>query len=259
MKLNLVPASQGVMWLRMGVRTFFRQPLAMSGLFFLFLVGASVLSVIPWVGNLISLVLLPGLTVGFMAAAQGAQAGKFPMPWVLITAFRRGPAGLRAMLTLGTLYALCILVVLGVTTLVDGGQFAKMYLVGGKLTEEVVTQPAFLRAGLVASILYLPVSLLFWHAPALVMWYGVSPVKSVFFSLMACKRNFAALLIYGLGWVAVALCSSMVAAVLASLVAEPSVAAVIMMPLALLLAAMFFTSLYFTFADCFETPPGDPP
>ena len=48
-----------------------------------------------------------------------------------------------------------------------------------------------------------PLILLFWHAPALVHWHGVSPVKSLFFSAVACFRNFGALLVYGLAWLAV--------------------------------------------------------
>ncbi|OYU42549.1 MAG: hypothetical protein CFE44_23360, partial [Burkholderiales bacterium PBB4] len=90
MKLHPVPAGQGVQWMRQGVRTFFRQPLAMSGLFFIFLALASVFSLIPGIGNLIALVLLPGITAGFMAASREAHEGRFPMPWVLITAFRQG-------------------------------------------------------------------------------------------------------------------------------------------------------------------------
>ena len=52
-------------------------------------------------------------------------------------------------------------------------------------------------------MLHTPLFLMFWHAPALVHWHGVSPVKSLFFSLVACLKNFGAYLVYGLGWLAV--------------------------------------------------------
>jgi hypothetical protein len=55
----------------------------------------------------------------------------------------------------------------------------------------------------VAMALYLPLSLLFWHAPALVHWHGVPPLKSLFFSLVACMRNFKAFTLFGLAWVGV--------------------------------------------------------
>ena len=56
---------------------------------------------------------------------------------------------------------------------------------------------------LVVLLLHTPLFLMFWHAPALVHWHGVSPVKSLFFSVVACLRNFGALLLYGLAWLAV--------------------------------------------------------
>ena len=60
MKLNLVTGLTGVRWVRTGIRTFFRQPLALTGLFFMFMAVVSVLAFVPLVGgvDLSSLVLL---------------------------------------------------------------------------------------------------------------------------------------------------------------------------------------------------------
>ena len=259
MKLKLVPARHGLQWVRSGVRTFFRQPLAMSGLFFMFLALASVLSLIPVVGNLIALVLLPGITAGFMAASREASEGRFPMPWVLITAFRQGKSTLQPILALGAMYAVAIVLVMGASALVDGGQFAQVYLIGGQLTTELVKDDSFLMAALLATALYTPVSLLFWNAPALVLWHGVTPAKSVFFSLIACRGNLGAFVVYGLGWVGLSMATGMVVATLGSLTGDISVVGAIMMPAMMLIAAMFFTSLHFTFIDNFEIPTGETP
>jgi len=43
----------------------------------------------------------------------------------------------------------------------------------------------------------------------------------------------------------------------ASLLGSVEVVSVMMFPLAMLMAAMFFTSLYFTFHDCFEETASD--
>lgn len=257
LRLSKVPARQGTQWVRSGIRTFFRQPMAMTGLFFLFLAGASVLSLLPVAGNLIALVLLPGVTAGFMAAAREADEGKFPMPWILIAAFRRGPHALQAMLTLGAIYAVAILAVLGLSALVDGGHFAKMYLLGGEVAAELRQDDDFLLAAFLATALYVPISMLFWHAPALVMWHDVSPIKSVFFSWMACKQNFRAMIVFVLTWAGVMVVTSTAIALVAGLVADPTVVAAVLMPTALLIAAMFFTSLYFTFAENFESFTGE--
>jgi len=37
MKLNIVPARTGITWVKLGIQTFFKQPLALAGLFFLWL------------------------------------------------------------------------------------------------------------------------------------------------------------------------------------------------------------------------------
>lgn len=259
MKLNLVSPRHGLQWVRSGVRTFFKQPLAMAGLFFIFLALASLLSLIPVVGNLLALVLLPGITAGFMAASREAHQGRFPMPWVLITAFRQGQGTLQAVLTLGALYAVAILLVMGASALVDGGQFARVYLLGGTLTPELVKDDSFLLAALLSTALYTPVSLLFWHAPALVLWHGVSPIKSVFFSIMACRANLGAFVVYGLGWMGLSMATGMVVATLGSLSGDIGVVGAIMMPAMMLIAAMFFTSQYFTFVDSFDIPTGESP
>lgn len=259
MKLHLVPARQGTQWVRMGVRTFFRQPLALSGLFFMFLALASILSLIPVIGNLIALVLLPGFTAGFMVASRQANEGRFPMPWELFAAFRNGKAGLQAILTLGALYAVAIVLAMGASALVDGGQFARIYLLGGNLTSDLVKDESFLLAALLASALYTPISLAFWHAPALVHWHGIAPVKSVFFSLMACRRNLAAFIVYGLAWMGLAMSTGIVVATVGGLLGEAGILAAIMMPIMMLIAAMFFTSQYFTFTDSFDIPSGESP
>jgi hypothetical protein len=259
MKLQIIPAKQGVQWVKLGIQTFFRQPLALSGLFFLFMAVMSILSIVPVLGNVLALALLPGATLGLMAATKEAGNGKFPMPFVLISAFRAGRQQLRAMLVLGGLYALGFLTVLGMSALVDGGKFAKLYLIGGALTPELVQDGSFQTAMLVAMALYMPLSLLFWHAPALVHWHGISPVKSLFFSFVACFRNFGAFTVYGLVWLGAFMLMGMVVASIAALSGSAELVTATLFPSALLMAAMFFTSIYFTFRDSFETSSGETP
>lgn len=254
MKLNIVPARVGLTWVKLGIKTFFQQPLALSGLFFMFMAMLSIATLVPFLGAALALALLPAATLGLMAATQEATKGKFPMPTILISAFRAGRQQLRAMAVLGALYAVGFLLLMGVSTLVDGGDFAKLYLLGGKMTEEMVLQSDFQAAMWVTLLLYMPLSLLFWHAPALVHWHGVPPVKSLFFSLLACTRNWRAMTIYGLAWMGVFSGSVVVVTLVAVLLGNPTFAALAMFPVALLIMAMFFTSLYFTFRDSFEIP-----
>ncbi len=251
MKLNIVPARTGTQWVRQSVRIFFKQPLAITGLFFMFIVSLSVVAIVPFIGGVLALVLVPAATVGLMAATREAEAGRFPMPLTLVVALRQGAQRRRAILLLGALYALGALIVIGISALIDGGSFAQLYVNGGGITEEMVTDPSFRTAMWVSTLLYLPLSLAFWHAPALVHWYGVPPVKSLFFSAVAVLRNVGAFLLYGLMWIALAFAGGLVLLVLSVLTGSPAIASFGMMPVAVMLASMFFNSLWFTFRDSF--------
>lgn len=258
MKLQILPASTGITWVKLGIKTFFKQPLALGGLFFMFMGVVSVASIIPLIGGALALAIVPAATLGLMVASLEALRGNFPMPSVLATAFRAGRQRMRAMMVLGAMYALGFLIVMGVTALFDGGQFAELYLLGGKLNREMMDDTQFQTAALIGMALYLPLSLMFWHAPALVHWHAVPPSKAVFFSLVACLRNFWAYLAYGLGWFAVFAFGAVVITTISVVADSPAVAAALMIPMVLTVAAMFFTSLYFTFRDSFihteETP-----
>ena len=87
MKLKPVPAKTGLLWVRQGITTFARQPLALSGLFLLYMLALSLLSALPVIGNLLALALLPATTLGLMVATREADSGKFPMPALLASAF----------------------------------------------------------------------------------------------------------------------------------------------------------------------------
>ena len=258
MKLRIVPASTGMAWVKLGVRTFWQQPMALAALFFMTMAAMSLASLLPLVGPAVALMLLPSATLAMMVAAAQASQGRFPTPAVLLVAFRTGQQRLRDMLVLGTLYAVGFLAVMGLSALLDGGQFASVYLGGAALTKEVAEDPAFQRAMWLAMVLYLPLSLLFWHAPGLVHWHSVPPVKALFFSIVACVRNFGAFLVYGLGWLGVFLLGGLVVALVSALLAMAGLAGPaaggIMVGTALMMAAMFFTSVVYTFRDCFEPP-----
>ena len=255
MQLNLVTAKTGTAWVKLGMRTFIRQPLAMSGLFFMFMALMTLVSQIPYIGFVLAMMLLPASTLGLMAATREADEGRFPMPLILLIAFRAGKAQTRAMLILGALYAASFLLAMGVSSLVDGGDFARVYLGGATPSREAMMDSNFQAAMWVFIGLHLPLSLMFWHAPALVHWHGMSPVKSLFFSIVACFRNFAAFAVFGLVWLALLVMIVVAVMTVGGLIGNPELAGDVLFPVMLVMASMFFTSLYFTFCDTFGPPP----
>jgi hypothetical protein len=251
LKLNIVPPRTGLLWVKLGIRAYARKPMALTGLFFMFMAAMSVASVLPVVGSFIALMLLPGATLGLMAATKESEQGNFPMPSILLSAFRAGKQQLRGMLLLGVLYALGFLLVMGASALADGGQFASLYLVGGKVSPEMLEQSNVQAAVWVALALYTPLSILFWHAPGLVHWHGISPAKSLFFSAIACFKNKGAFTVFGLAWTGIFIVMGVILTTLAAVLGSPAVLLVGWFPAAMLLLAMFFSSIYFTFRDCF--------
>ena len=237
MKLNIVPARTGIQWVKLGLQTFGRQPLALAGLFFLYMTAMVLVLQIPVLGVVAAGMLVPAATLGLMAATEETTKGRFPMPTVLLSAFRVGRQRVRAMLVLGAIYTALSMAATALATLVAG--------------DATPTEGEIGAATLVALALHTPMFLMFWHAPALVHWHGVSPVKSLFFSLVACFRNFGAFTLYGVVWLVVFLGAGTVFGLIGGLLGGPQMARAVMMPVALMMAAMFSTSMYFTFRDSF--------
>jgi hypothetical protein len=254
MKLNILPARIGLHWVKLGVQTFFKQPLAISGLFIMFMMLMSVVSLVPYIGTGLMLTLLPAATLGLMAASREVSLGRFPMPTLLFIALRAPRTTQRALGVLGVIYAVLFLGIMALSALIDGGKFTQIYLMGAQLTPELLADPSFQWASLVALVLFLPLSMMFWHAPALVHWHGVPPIKSLFFSFVASSRNLGAWLTYSAAWVGLFALAGLVVTLLAGLVGGPQLAATLLPPLALILMAMLLCSVYFTVRDSFASP-----
>jgi hypothetical protein len=258
MKLQILPASTGVTWVKLGIKTFFKQPLALGGLFFMFMAITSVLSIIPVIGTVVALAVIPAATLGLMVASLEALRGKFPMPSVLLTAFKSGKQRVRAMLSLGLMYAVCFLLIVLLVEAIGGDIMKQLDLSQPEKARAVMDSPAFQNALLVGIALYSVLSVLFWHAPGLVHWYGMSPVKAIFFSVVACMRNVRAYLLYGLAWLAVFMGASVLVSVVLGAFGLIALGRPILTAFALSMAAMLSTSVYFTFRDSFvhteETP-----
>ena len=252
MKLVIVPARDGASWVKLGLRTFFRQPLAFTGLFLIFVAFVSLLSAIPWIGNVLGLALMPPVTLGFFVASRQASQGRFPMPSVLWSAFRSGPQHARNMAVLGALYAGTMLVVLALSATMDGGEFARIYLLGGTMDLMTLQSPEFQKAAMLALALYMPVSMMFWHAPALVQWHGISPVKSLFFSLVGCWRNRWAFAVYTCVWFSVFMSVATLVALAGLLFGSEEAVGFALFPVLLVTAAAFFASMLFSFEACFD-------
>jgi hypothetical protein len=242
MKLNIVPARTGFQWVRLGIRTFMKQPLALAALVFMYSTIAVAMLIVPLVGPFLMMGLVPMGTLGLMAATKVAETRAFPMPAVLLTAFRASRERVRAMFVLGALYAASLMAIAFLVSML-------VEVPASKGPAEVVESPEFRMLMLASAVLYLPVSLAFWHAPALVHWHGVPPVKSLFFSFVACVRNAGAFTMYGLAWFGV-IAVILAASALATAV-SPWLGGVVFGAASTMASITFYISIWFTFRDSF--------
>ncbi|WP_418146896.1 BPSS1780 family membrane protein [Variovorax paradoxus] len=272
MKLHIVPARTGAEWVRLGLKTFWRQPLAFISLFFLLMALISTVSLLPLVGSVLAPILLPFMTLGLMVAtsvaytdnAEGAGiAGHAQRPtgsamFVAVAAAMR--TEWRSLVKLGVISAAYFVVAVLLTSFIDGGQLARAYLLDDMPSAETIASSDFQVARMFLMCLNLPLSLAMWHAPALVHWHGVEPVKSIFFSVVALFRNFGAYALFVLAWFGVFLLAGigmgLIATVLIGVGAAAGGAAlignVLIVGSALVLAAMSLSSTWFTFRDSFD-------
>ena len=257
MKLQLVPSRQGALWVRHGFGAFLQRPLAFAALFTGFLFFGLLAMMVPLVGPLLLLASLPLVSLGFMLATQRALQGKYPGPGVFISPLRVSRRRSAALLQMGLIYAVASVAIMTLSDFADGGKFDALQdaMASGKdnsaaiallLADPQLHLGLVLRFGL-ASLLSLP----FWHAPALVHWGDHGVGKALFFSTVACWRNLGAFTVYALAWGGAILLFGMLANLLAALLQQMQLVALAAVPAGLLFSTVFYTSLYFTFADCF--------
>jgi len=251
-KLNIVPARTGLQWVRLGVKTFMKQPLGLTGLAFMYGALYALLATIPVLGLVAIAVLTPAATLAMFVATEKVASGVFPMPSVFLSAFRQGRQTTRSILVLGVLHVLVLVVILGLLTLFFDGQAMEVTQGTGGAPPQVELKAAFF----VATALQLPLLVLFAFAPALVYWHGVSPGKSLFFSLVAFWRNLRAFLTYAAAWVLILVAVMLVLALVSG--GRPMLLVQFLAPFMLVFLAMLFTSMYFSFRDSFVATPGPP-
>lgn len=260
MRLQHVPARTGWTWIGLGWKTFLRQPLALAGLFFMFMLLASLVSMVPGLGVAIVLTLIPTVNLGLMAATREAAAGRFPMPLMLFTALRGPQDRVRQMLLLGAAYAMVVAAVLLVVAMLAGDAIGPLNVSDNPSTEELQEAVAQRSTALLLFLLlYTPVAMAFWHAPALVHWHGVSPVKALFFSIATCWANKWAMMVYVLGWSLVFVLAGNLITGIAAAMGGAAAVQIVILPAILLMAAAFHTSIYFTYRDSFVREDSAPP
>jgi hypothetical protein len=251
LQARIVGASRGARWLGEGWQLFRAAPLGWLALVFAYWLVMTIVSLVPYAGIAAAAVLVPGFSVGFMAAARAAERGERLELGLLFDGLRRAP---RPQLVLGVAYFLCLGTVLAATGLADGGALASWMLTGRRPDDGTLQSGEFLAAMAAAALLYAPVMAMFWFAPLLAAWHATAPPKALFFSAVACLVNWRAFLAYGVVAALVTLVLPFLVLsglMLASGGALRVPAMALVFPLLILLLPSLFASFYVSYRDVF--------
>ena len=262
LQLHPVAPRQGLRWLRQGFALWARRPLAFVGLFTFFLFAILLLmALVPVLGGMLGMALLPMLSLGFMIASRSAAAGGPVHAMQLIEGLRHPDRAQRkAQWCLCGAYALASMAVITTADWVDAGLFEalqrEMAASGGAGTaspalQAILADPRLLQGMLVRIGLAGLLSVPFWHAPALVHWGGQGALQALFSSTVALWRTRGAFAVYLLGWSAAMLAVAGLVALLGSLFGARQALGILTLPIGLIFSAAFYVSLWFSFADTF--------
>lgn len=265
LRLHAVPANRGAWWIRAALALWWRHPMAFVGLFMFFLFAVLMLLLVPWVGAVVGLGLLPMLTLGFMIATHSTLNGGPVHLMQLFEGLRvPDPSRRNAQLLLCAMYALASIGVIELAAWVDDGLFEQLQIARatpGTSPEELqrlMTDPRLAYGMLVRMGAASLVSIPFWHAPALVHWGHQGAWQALFSSTLALWRARGAFFVYALGWTMLSVAVGLIAVIASVGTSSLQLVSVLLMPIAMSLTAVFYVSLWFTFADSFGEELPDP-
>lgn len=254
MQASNLPFSRGGAWLQEGFALWRRSPALLTFLSFSYLLALVLLSTVPLLGQVAASLCMPILSLGVLAGCQAIDQGRKVGPDILLAGMRMNVRGL---LAVGGVYLAASTLVLLLTLAVDGGTLFRALSGETPMPENPGDQPGLALALTVGLVLSTPVMMAYWFAPLLAGWYRVPVAKALFFSLVACARNWRPFLGYTLHLMFfVALLPGLVLGLVSLL--SPTLAALLAVPLPLAVLPVVFASFYINARDVFGELPDVP-
>ncbi len=212
MEVQLVSAGKGWQWIVEGYALFRKSPAMWTAITLLLGVIWLVSMIIPVLGPLLFNLFSPLLFAGLMAGCRALEKGETLELRHLVAGFKDRAAPL---VTIGGVYLVGTILVVGIVLVVAGGSMLPSML--SKAGTDIETLRAAMRSMAVAlavgAAVYLPLIMLIWFAPLLVMFDDMTPVAAMKLSFAACFKNTLPFTVYGLAilglWVVMSLPAAM--------------------------------------------------
>jgi len=250
-RAQTLPAAAGWGWILTGFAIFRRNPLVLGMLVLTYWFTVIFLNVLPYIGALAASLVIPGLSVGLMQAARQVERG---LPVGVQTLFGSMKDNGRTLVALGALYLCCTLGILGLSTLLDGGDMFHFMMANSRAERAAVEDADFIVPALFVMLMMIPIMMAYWFAPVLAAWHRLTLGRSLFFSFVACSMNWRAFLTYGAALLLVGgVAPGVVLSVLLLLFPDAAnfITAIVTMPMVLVIAPTIFASFYACYRDIF--------
>ncbi|MFC7517747.1 BPSS1780 family membrane protein [Herbaspirillum sp. GCM10030257] len=256
--MEKLPANAGWLWVKQGFALFRKQPAEMATLFLAYMFLMLIIGIVPLLGQILPMVLVPVFSMAFMQACTNIEQGKKVYPNLLLTGFRK-PA-FASLLKLGVLYLVAAVVAVAASALIDGGVFWQVMSSDKALDRETIRNSNMSLGMMFSAAVYIPAAMAFWYAAPLIFWQKMGVGKAVFYSFFAVKRAGSAFLVYGLSWMLIGvLLPALVSSLIAMLFAKSFVVMLILLPLSLMLTVVMYCSFYPTYTAVFGRPDSTTP
>ncbi len=250
--MDTLNAITGWQWVKEGFALFRRQPGEVSALFLAYMMLMLAVGIIPLIGQVLPLILVPVFAMAFMQACANIEQGQKVRPKLLLTGFR-SPA-FKRLLVLGVFYLIAATIAISASSLADGGVFWKIVSGAKDVDEQMLREANLTMAMLVSGLVYVPFAMAFWYAAPLIAWQNMGVGKAVFYSFFAVWRNGRAFLIYGLAWIGLGIVFPSFVGTIATLLLGGMAATATILTLSLVLTVVLYCSFYPTYTAVFGRP-----
>ena len=255
MQALILPAARGWRWIAEGFSIFRKKQLMLTSLVLGYWLLMAIVSSFPLIGQIAATVLIPVFSVSLMNGCRAIEQNRLLTPQLLFSGFN---SHLRSLLILGVIYLIASTLIFSSSLLVDDGLLFKLIVYGQRPDDATLEASNIIAAGQMVLVLFLPMMMAYWFAPVLVAWHGLPASKALFFSFVACMRNWRAFVVYVISLVlAGALLPSLLVGVLGSVFAGLAGLASVALTMLIILVLLptVYASFYVSYRDVFVAPP----
>lgn len=195
--IKSLPAGAGIEWIKEAFNLFKMNPLIWIVLVVIWFVLNIVGQFIPIIGPIAMSLLYAVFVAGFMLGCASLERGEGLEIGHLFAGFKNSTGSLIGLGALYLLVGIVMIVIFGIFMFAGAGGL-------GALTNPDSINPAeFLNSGiliamLIGLLLIIPISMLFWFAPALISLGGVPLFEALKMSFSGCLKNILPMFLFGI-------------------------------------------------------------